>query len=518
MSLNEQNENIQKISSQFNEVSTIYDIHNARIHAMITYFENVRSIYSKALGKKEKFQISKNNFIKQISGNPNSPIAPGNPSFQIKFAETLINLSKLFIAEFDSTNKQMKDHIIQYLNQLVSDREKKFKEITSKYNDALDNYQKAISNYKSSQQNLTSSLKKLEETQQNWESQQNQVNVPQKSGFNLFHKLKPSKSKTDISGAIQSYRKYVRAAENSIYALNSSYAILIKTANDGMQSFANDMPDRHLILRQALYQFSNVYENQANYHSLLPEYKKKVFQNDEQFYFQNWQDDFISFVQKVRIARLPLRSISFNPKIDSSQASKTTKCYDFPLGFATVVQNFPFLRDRYLTQPDLDNFESKRASVNVNNTPNQESGPASQEPRRQSLHIGSQPRPQQHPPLSPVDNNENNKKHFLQVKQGQRVYYYNNLLDEWVLASLTVNGPRKYVLSSCLEADDTSNSEGMAIVKRVLLNGPENRLSVMPGELLTIVNRPDENNNVLCSNINGQTGMVKYDCILAFKE
>lgn len=518
MNIDAQNAQFQKITNKFNEVSSIYDIHNIRIRAMITYFENIKSIYSKMLGKKEKFQITRNSFGKQISVDLNSPIAPGNPTFQLKFAETLTDLSKLVILELELAHKQIKEPVIQYLNQLATTREKKFKEITSKYNDALDTYQKALSNYKNAQQNLASSLTKLDQTQQNWETQQNQQKTPQKSGFNLFNKLKPSKSKTDISGAVQNYRKCIRATENSVYALNSAYSILLKTANEGIVSFQSDATERHRTLKYSLLQLSTIYEKSAAYDNFLPECKNKVFQNDEESYTQSWRDDFIHYVQKVQIARLPLHSIVFDPKSNPSQIIQQTKCYDSPLGFATVIQNFPFLRERYLTQPDLDN-ETKRKSANISSPSNQDDQPASQEPRRQSFHVGSQPKTQNtQPSILTIEKDDKNKKYLMQVKEGQRVYYFNSLLDEWTLVSTSPNGPRKYVLSTCLKADEPTNSNGAAIVMRIILNQGENYLRTTPGELLTIANRECDDDNFLCTNINGETGLVKKDCLIIFNE
>lgn len=508
MNLNEQNLHFQAIDNKFNEASSIYKIHTIRINAMSAYFNEIRSIYSNYFAKKDEFYITKSSFGKLIVRNEKeTPIAPGNPSFQLKNAEILKRTTKIFINIFEKSNELLRDNIVHLLNQYAEDRKNKYEEITKKYKDALKRYTNAQDVLKKSQQELTSSITKLDQTRQNCESQQNQLNVPQKGGFNLFHKLK-SKSKTDISGAIQNYRKSVRAVENNIYALNESYSILIYIAKDGISKFESDAPERHKILRQTLSQLSNLYSKAISFHKRITDFKDPLLNNDEQYFYGEWKKDFITFIQKKIISRRPLHSIVFYPNGNQQQNSPQVKCYDFPLGFATVIHNFPFMKNRHPTHPDL--------SVDLNAAPTQ-NAPVNQEPRRQSYHLDIQLKNQNdQSPLQTPDENDKKKKYYLQAKKGQRIYYFNNLYDEWVLASLSVNGPRKYILSSCLQDDETNI--GYGIVTHVYLNRTENSLNVLPGELLSILKQPDENDDVHCAKITGETGMVKNECLYIFAD
>lgn len=525
MNLDKQIEQFQIADGKFSEVSTTYEIHNTRIHAMINYFENIRSVFSKAVAKKEKYQITKSKFGRQLSNDLNFPIAPGNPGFQLNFVDTFVHLSTCIITEFESTNKHFKESTIKQLTNLVNGREKKFKEIMLKYNEAVDAYQKAQSNFKSCQQNLNSALMKLEQTQQNWEAQQNQGSAPQKSGFNLFHKFKPSKSKTDISGAIQNYRKGVRSAENSIYALNGAYSNFLTVAKESIHSLESDTPNLKFILRATLYDLSRIYIDSSHLRSTIHEYKNKTFQNEDNF-LQTWENDFIQFVQKAQISRFQLNTIVFNQvelsSIGTYQTNKfiqPEKYYDFPIGFAIVIREFPFVRGRYLTSPNLDKKDANPSSFsmtpdsNLANTPN-----GNQEPRRQSFNTGNPPKNDAvSANLTYLESDLKNSKHYLSVKEGQRVYIYNNLHDDWVLASTSINSPRKYLLSSCLAPDTTDNC-GMAIVKRIKLGAAGNYLSVYPGELLAIIRRDVEVDTELCSNIKGETGLVSKDCIIMLND
>lgn len=589
MNFEKQNEQFQQIDSKFNQVSTLYEIHSLRLHAMIAYFDKIRTLYARFIKKNSNIN-KKTMFGKLISEVPDHFIAPGNPGFQVDRVGFFLDVIRSLSVELDYTVEHLQNSSINPLMVAVQERENLFKDLTAKYNDALQKRQKAQKNYESSKAVLNTVINKLGHA----------VESPQTSKFSL---LKKPKTKSDIALLIKSYRECMRNNENNLYALNGAHLNYVNVAIEVINTFTGSAVNRYIVSNTALYQVWHIFENAVKVLDNISTNGLNLHEDN-----QIWQIDFMRFVQNVGIMRLPCRSVTFKPFNFSFADSKfeynilkPQLDYNAPIAIARVLKDFsPQGKSTNTIQNPPESNEIANEENDYNNESSQ-AAPSQDDPHKQTEsqqeenhsnenetqqeetkateenHKESQAMEDENNKIHPEGTNENetqqeqiegggnenqpkeeyqieeppshepseqhyhenqNKKstnlmkfsigpkrdnslkvpkegftQYLSVKEGEYVYIYNSLRQDWTICSHDIHSELAYVPSSYLEIENNPGFIGLALVKSSQIPLNDDYLLIKPGELL-IVLKNDDNDTVSCRNISGKTGIVSKENVV----
>ena len=262
------------------------------------------------------------------------------------------------------------------------------------------------------------------------------------------------RAKENLLLAFRNYKVSLNNFEFETYRLNAIHTKSVKAIQEAIYKLHMDNAQMMLDLCAIFRQLTQMLKETADNFLTISDTINKSLS-------LSWENDFNQFLVDSKIARTSIPHVDFiphtftfdDPQLFSQHKSKRATL-NIPISFAKVKHDF-------------DSSVLEKNNININ------------------------------------------EKYILSLKEGEHVFAYDNANQPWVLVSKTSHGEKGYIPGSFLEFD----ARPTAIVKCAQIPLSDEYLSIEPSEIVVILNNNENEDRLLCENIQGKQGLIVKDCL-----